>query len=307
MLSAHRFILTSLTLVVFLTSAAATEEFRLRLVAANLSSGNGQDYQAPGLRLLDASNADVVMIQEFNRGSNSAADFRSMVDTTFGSEFHYYREDGAQIPTGIISRYPILEAGEWDDPSVSNRDFAWARIDIPGDIDLWAVSVNFLTTGTSVRNTEAINLVNYIKAVVPESAYLVIGGDFNTDSRSEAAFTTLGQVVTTSGPYPADQNGNTNTNAGRSRPYDGVYVNGDLHGYATGVVMGNSVFSNGLVLDSRVYSPLSEISPVLSGDSGASNMQHMAVIRDFLVPIPEPSTGVLCIVTVAWAASRRRR
>jgi len=37
----------------------------------------------------------------------------------------------------------IVEAGEWDDPRVGNRDFAWARIDIPGPVDLWAVSVHF--------------------------------------------------------------------------------------------------------------------------------------------------------------------
>jgi hypothetical protein len=33
-----------------------------------------------------------------------------------------------------------------------------------------------------------------------------------------------------------------------------------------------------------VYSPISEISPALSSDSGATNMQHMAIIKDFLIP-----------------------
>jgi hypothetical protein len=49
-------------------------------------------------------------------------------------------------------------------------------------------------------------------------------------------------------------------------------------------VIGGSTFSAGLVADTRVYSPISEISPALSSDSGASNMQHMGVIKDFLIP-----------------------
>ena len=50
-----------------------------------------------------------------------------------------------QVGNAILSRWPILESGEWDDTSVSNRDFAWARIDIPGPRDLWVVSVHLLT------------------------------------------------------------------------------------------------------------------------------------------------------------------
>ena len=258
---------------------------RLRLMAANTSSGNGQDYDpGHGIRIFQGADADVVMIQEFNYLSNSAADLRSFVDTAFGPEFHYYREGGAQIPNGIISRYPIIASGEWDDPYVSNRDFAWARIDIPGPRDLWAVSVHLLTTSSGNRNLEASSLVSRIKANIPAGDYLVIGGDLNTGSRTEAAFSTLAEVVRTAGPHPADKNGNTNTNAGRNRPYDHVLVDNDLYAYQTPVVIGGSVFANGLVVDTRVYTPLSEIAPALSGDSAASGMQHMAIIKDFLIP-----------------------
>ena len=258
---------------------------RLRLMAANLTSGTGQDYNpGHGIRIFQGTDADVVMIQEFNYLTDSAADLRTFVDTAFGTGFSYYREAGAQIPNGIISRYPIIAAGEWDDTQVSNRDFSWARIDIPGPKDLWAVSVHLLTTGSSVRNTEATNLVRFINTNVPAGDFLVIGGDFNTGSRSEACFSTFSQVVSTASPYPADRNGNTNTNAGRSSPYDHVLVDSDLRAYQTSVVMGSSTFANGLVVDTRVYSPLSDISPALSGDSGASGMQHMGVIKDFIIP-----------------------
>ena len=133
---------------------------RVRLMAANISSGNYQSYDpGHGTRIFQGTKPDVVMIQEFNYGDNSATAIRSFVNTAFGSSFYYYREAGAQIPNGVISRWPIVASGEWDDTQVSNRDFAWARIDIPGPKDLWVVSVHLLTTSSSVRNTEANNLV----------------------------------------------------------------------------------------------------------------------------------------------------
>jgi hypothetical protein len=47
---------------------------------------------------------------------------------------------------------------------------------------------------------------------------------------------------------------------------------------------GANSHGNGLVFDSRNYSPLSLVSPVQSGDSGVTGMQHMAVVRSFSIP-----------------------
>ncbi|HEX8539123.1 MAG TPA: endonuclease/exonuclease/phosphatase family protein, partial [Cystobacter sp.] len=293
-------------------------------MAANISSGNYQSYDpGNGTRIFQGTKPDVVMIQEFNYGDNSATAIRSFVNTAFGSSFYYYREAGAQIPNGVISRYPIIASGEWDDNQVDNRDYAWARIDIPGPKDLWVVSVHLLTESSSVRNTEAGNLVNFITSKVPAGDFLAIGGDFNSDSRSEALFSTFSSVVSTASPYPADKNGNVNTNASRGKPYDHVLVSSNLRAYQTATVIGASSFSAGLVVDTRVYSPLSEISPAQSGDSGSTNMQHMAIIKDFLVPAddttpPPAPTGRLTVVlpnggeswsagsthSIAWTASQ---
>ncbi|KFA91624.1 lamin tail domain-containing protein [Archangium violaceum] len=274
----------------------AAASVRLRVMAANISSGNYQSYDpGHGTRIFQGTRPDVVAIQEFNYGDNSATAIRSFVNTAFGTGFYYYRETGAQIPNGIISRYPIIASGEWTDTQVSNRDFAWARIDVPGPKDLWVVSVHLLTSGSGVRNTEATNLVNYIKANVPTSDYLVIAGDLNTDSRSESCFSTFSQVVSTASPYPVDRNGNGNTNASRGKPYDHVLVDADLRAYQTATVIGSSSFAAGTVIDTRVYSPLSEISPALSGDSGATNMQHMAVIKDFLIPDSTTTTASITV------------
>jgi endonuclease/exonuclease/phosphatase family metal-dependent hydrolase len=263
----------------------ARAEALLRIMAANISSGNNQSYDpGHGTRIFQGLDPDIVLIQEFNYGDNSTTAIRGWVDSAFGTSFQYYREGGAQIPNGIVSRYPIIASGEWDDTSVTNRDFAWARIDIPGPKDLWAISVHLLTSSSSVRNTEATALRNFINANVPAGDYLVVGGDFNTDSRTEAALSTLSSVVVTASPYPADQNNNSGTNATRAKPYDWVLVDNDLHPYRVATVIGSQSFANGLVFDSRVFTPLSAVSPVQSTDSSAINMQHMAVVRDFFVP-----------------------
>lgn len=260
-------------------------DVRVRLMAANISSGNYQSYDpGHGTRIFQGTDPDIVMIQEFNYGSNTPAELRGFVDTAFGPTFQYYREGGAQIPNGIISRYPILASGEWDDPRVANRDFAWARIDLPGEVDLYAISVHLLTASASERNLEAQSLVSFIQQNVPAGAYVAIGGDFNTGSRTEAALSTLSQVVVSTGPFPVDHAGNGNTNASRAKPYDWVLVSSGLHNRRTVTEIGSSDFLNGAVIDTRVYSPLGELSPALSGDSSATNMQHMAVVRDFGLP-----------------------
>jgi endonuclease/exonuclease/phosphatase family metal-dependent hydrolase len=272
---------------------------RVRLMTANISSGNRQSYDpGEGIRIFQSAGPDIVMIQEFNYRTNSAADIRSFVDTAFGPAFAYHREDGVQIPNGIISRWPIIASGEWDDTSVANRDFVWARIDIPGPVDLWAISVHLLTSSAVLRDAEANQLVYLIKQKIPAGDFMVIGGDLNTRNRGETAITTLSQVVVTEGPYPADRNNNTNTNISRSSPYDWLLADDDLNLHKSSVKIGESAFPSGLVADTRVYSPIAELRPALPTDSGATNMQHMGVIRDFLIPGARKSTATLSIPVV---------
>lgn len=284
-------------LAVGVSSATLSADEVIRIMAANLTSGNYQSYDpGEGIRIFQGLDPDIVLVQEFNYQTNTAADLRGFVDSAFGPEFEYHREGGNElIPNGVISRYPILQSGEWIDLEVGNRDFAWAKIDIPGDRDLWAISVHLLTTGSGIRNDEATALVNFIQANVPAADYLVIGGDFNTDNFAESALGTLSAAVDTSG-RPADQNNSTGTNASRAKPYDQVLPDPDLSPLEIPVAISGHGFTyaEGLVFDSRVFTPLSAVSPVLAGDSGASMMQHMAVIRDFQIPTstppPEPAS-----------------
>lgn len=259
--------------------------WRLRIMAANTTTGNRQSYDpGEGLRIFQGVQPDVALIQEFNYGDNSDTAIRGFVSTAFGSGFSYYREHGAQIPNGIASRYPILASGTWTDPRVSNRGFAWARIDVPGAKDLWAISIHLLTSSAANRDKEAVALVAEINRAIPTTDYIVIGGDLNTGTRTETCLTTLSAVVSVAAPYPADGAGNSNTSGSRSKPHDWVMPSLNLRMLETGVVIGAQSFTNGLVVDSRVYMPLSDISPVKVGDSGATQMQHMAVVEDFLLP-----------------------
>src|SRR5687768_17330860 len=70
-------------------------DVRVRLMAANITSGTGQNYNpGHGIRIFQGTDPDVTMIQEFNYGANTAADLRSFVDQAFGTTFSYCREGG---------------------------------------------------------------------------------------------------------------------------------------------------------------------------------------------------------------------
>lgn len=268
----------------FAPGALAEDSTHLRIMAANISSGNDQSYDpGHGIRIFKGLKPDLVLIQEFNYGNNNSADIREFVDSTFGNEFKYYREAGMQIPNGIISRFPIEESGTWQDQEVSNRGFAYAKLKLPSGKYLWAVSVHLLTRDASTRHDEADQLLSYIRSKVPRADYLVIGGDFNTNRTSESALLSLSAEADIS-KQPADQDGKIGTNRSRQKPYDWVLPDTDLAPLQVPVQIGANKFNDGLVFDSRVYRPLTDVSPVRREDSGASNMQHMAVVKDFEIP-----------------------
>jgi len=259
------------------------EGVRVRIAAGNITSGNQQAYLDPGIRIFRGIRPDIALVQEFNYGSNTTAALRSFVDQAFGPDYVYYREPGsAQIPNGIVSRYPILEAGNVRDTNVSNRSFAWARIDIPGDVDLVAISVHLLTSGTTARQSEAVQLVNLVNMFPGD--YVVLGGDFNTTVRTEPCVATLSSVLVTSGPYPVDLAGKDGTNASRSKPYDWVIGSPALDALEIPIAIGANQFPDGFVADTRAYPMIGDLAPAVTSDSGATNMQHMAVVREFAIP-----------------------
>ncbi|CAN5671084.1 hypothetical protein BH09VER1_BH09VER1_01790 [soil metagenome] len=266
------------------------EPAHLRVVAANLSSGPHQSYspdngnhsnlEGAGARILKGLKPDVVLIQEFN----TSIPTRQWVNDTLGQEYSFYQETGKAIPNGVISKYPIIESGDWDDPTQDTRDFAWAKIKLPNGKNLWAVSVHLYTKKSEIRQKEAQVLVEKIKSVAGPDDYIVLGGDFNTKSADEPCLKALAQILPMQKDRPADSQGNIDTNEPRNKPYDWVLTDSKLAALAKPVAVGTQTFPNGLVFDSRVFTPLSDVAPTQPDDSKVQNMQHMAIVRDFLVP-----------------------
>lgn len=256
----------------------------VKIMAANISSGNYQSYEDQGIRIFQGLQPDIVLIQEFTYRDGT---LRDLVDTAFGTEFSYMVEGGSgTIPNGIVSRYPIVDSGEWDDPYLTDRDFAWAIIDIPGDIHLQCVSVHLKADGGSAgtRTLQVQELLGLIEDHFDPQAYIVIGGDLNTQNTSENALVILEEVMAVESHVPVDQLGNRNTSEPRTKPYDWLVPNDLLDACHTTLTIGASVYPEGLVFDSAVYTPLSEVHPVQYGDSHDNFMQHMAVMKAFDFP-----------------------
>jgi len=237
-------------------------------------------------------------VQEFNYGQNAGDDYRAMTDSVCGPGCTWSVGVG-QIPNGVISRWPILEHGAWDDPNISNRDLDWAWIDLPGAKDLFAVSVHLHTSpsGDQVEAAQVVaRRVAEHRAANPGCCWYVVGGDFNGPAAvSDNGFGEWDgeDVFYVSGPHPLGEDGSPYTNRNRNDQYDFVLLDTALHAYQVPVVVqandgGPSMtWPSGLVFDSRDFSQAEldrYFPPALTGDSNASNMQHMGILKDDVLP-----------------------
>lgn len=251
------------------------------VMSADLTSGNYSEYEAPGIRIFQGLAPDVVLVQEFNYNGS----LRDLVDEAFGPEFYYYVEPGGEsLPNGVVSRFPILSAGEWPDVEVPDRDFAWAIIDVPGDIDLQVVSVH-LKSGSGdagVRNAEAIAIKANVSDYFDPGHFVVVGGVMNVETRAEPAINTFGTFLAVDTHIPVDHAANDNTNATRDKPFDWVIPNALLDSTHTTLTLGSDLFPQGLVFDSVVCPPPLP-SPILYGDSHVAFMMHMPVMKAYEV------------------------
>ncbi len=259
------------------------EKVKLRIMTANTTSGEDQSYdEGEGIRIFKAMKPDIVLIQEFNYTKNS---IKSFVTSTFGPEYSYHRGTG-DIPNGIISRYPILESGSWKSNRVSDRQWDWAVIDIPGSRDLLAISVHLFTQDNEAEMEPLRKQIEKKIAADKKNYYIILGGDFNQPSWDpiQSHFGRMFEVGSTYADWPADQEGMVKTNATRHKQIDYLLCNPDFCALETPTIVGDNSYPKGHVVDSRVYQKrgeLKDIAPVKPTDSTANKMQHMAVIRDF--------------------------
>lgn len=275
------------------------ESVQIRIVAGNVTSGNNQSYDpGHGIRIFQALKPDIALVQEMNYGNNSASDYKNFAQKIVGT--NYYAVDSAdyQIPNGVVSRYPITSHGYWKDPNINNRALMWAVVDIPGNKDIFAISVHLHTSPASDQTTAALVIVDEIaklKSANPDKYYYVVGGDFNGPTAVSSGGFGKNNTFYVAGPDPVDEEGYGETNAGRKKQLDFVLADYPLHEFQVPTVYYSSkdpaktrTYENGLVFDTRVYSQsvLDEyFSPAQTSDSSASQMQHMAVVKDFLIEL----------------------
>jgi len=241
---------------------------------------------------------DIALVQEMNYKNNSDSDYRNFAQQIVGASCYAVDDADYDIPNGVVSRYPIKSHGYWKDPNINNRALFWAVVDIPGNTDIFAISVHLKTDDGGKQNAAAKVIVDEIAKVKeknPGKYYYVVGGDFNGTSAVSSNGFGKNNTFYVDGPDPVDEKKNGNTNAGRNKQYDFVLADYPLHEFQVPVVYYSSkdpektkTYENGLVFDTRVYdqSVLNEyFSPAQKNDSGASNMQHMAIVKDFLIEL----------------------
>jgi endonuclease/exonuclease/phosphatase family metal-dependent hydrolase len=253
--------------------------YTCRVMAANISDGQSQIYDATGVRIFQGLVPDIVAIQEFNYTGLNGSGAGDLVEDAFGTNFYYVNGNGS-IPNGVISRWPITAWGEWPSP-VANRDFTWATIDIPGPEDMHVVSVHLPTSNAGDRNTEAYMIKTNVTATFSATDYIIVAGDMNTDSRTEAAIDTF-KTFLSDDQVPSDQAGVEETNNSRSKPYDYVLPNESLDSEHITTALEGRSFSEGLVYDSRVTSPYTFLPGSIQANDSSAH-QHMGVVKDYLL------------------------
>jgi len=260
----------------------------ITIMAANLTSGtNLVDgtywYTESAQRIFRRLRPDVVAIQEWKFTNASA---RAFVDSVFGTNYHFYIEpesDGNPIPNGVISRWPITVSNEWTDAFVGSRDHVQVTIDIPGNRNLHVVSTHFKAGSgeAATRENQARALTNYIAtAAFPTNDYVVIAGDLNLTSRTEATFGIITSVVTDV-RQPADRDGDLNTNLGRNNPYDFVLPNHVLNADHITINVAGVAFADGVIFDTSQFND--HLLPSLVQDAYDSNRTHLAVMKAFTI------------------------
>ncbi len=277
-------------------------DFNLRLMAANITSGNYQSYDpGDGIRIFKAVHPDVIMIQEMNYKDNSSSDYKELAGKIFNDidciEEHrcYYYAGTGQVPNGILSKYPIIKHGYWNDPNINNRDLNYAEIDLPGNKDLFVISVHLSTKGSKQVRPASIIAQNVAQHKIdnPDKYYYAVGGDFNGSSAVSTGGFGKENAFNINDAFPKSESGNYNTSSRRTKHYDWILVDSKLSNIQTSSdfcsesdITDCKRYHNGLVMDTREYTT-DEIhtyfSPARLEDSEAIGMQHMAVIKDFKI------------------------
>jgi hypothetical protein len=253
------------------------------------------------VRIIQGLAPDVALIQEWYVDYPVRDDIEGWVEAAFGDGFSYHRAESGYFKNGIVSRWPITASGSWPDLQKPNYNHDWAIIDIPGPTDLQIVSAHLDASDQNVKIGQIKDIIDYIELNFSNSHYLMLGGDFNTANRNSEPIPTLldeanwsGSCwVTISDGTPQDQNGDDDTNLNRSYNYDWLVPNTLLGARITPLDLGGDggPYLGGIVFDSRVFTPLSAVAPILYGDTANGDQDHCPIVKsyDILIAPPTPT------------------
>lgn len=168
------------------TAAAPIDSPRITVMTYNIHGE--EQFLTPMLEVIQASNADVVAIQEL---SLEAAD---ALATEFGNLYPYHAfhssADNSVIGQGVMSRYPIIEDAYWRNDDLPEH-LAHQRV----EIDLQGTAVVLYNAhpihpimksgqffNVNLRTQEIQSVLN--RANLDEGAVLIVG-DFNMSDQSD--------------------------------------------------------------------------------------------------------------------------
>ena len=109
-----------------------------------------------------------------------------------------------------------------------DRNYTYAEIAIPGPTHLWAISVHMHTSPSSDHGIEANKMLRRFTASSRRATTWRSAETSTPTETSDPAIVALADDFVTSGPFPADQDGNHTTNDPRSKPEDYVLASNSL-------------------------------------------------------------------------------
>ncbi len=139
-------------------------------------------------RVIEAAQADIVILNEVDEGTarslgvHQADSLGVLLDlfAVFGRSIDY---DGGQYGNALLSRYPILDFRIVDlstDSLLEGRSVFLSRIDCRGD------TLTILGTHLGLSQEERWEQIQRIIKVLPEENRMILAGDFNFESSSQA-------------------------------------------------------------------------------------------------------------------------
>jgi len=230
-LKACRLLLASLGL--WLGSLAEwvwADELPLRILLANDPAADYADDRPA-----------VVLFQNFVAGDNGETAIRNWVTATFGGEFSYVRDAKSLVPGGVISRFGIVKYGVWSTLETKEGDgrSLYAQIDLPGKKDLWVVNTH-LSIDPKQRLAQTNALLDRILTEIPETDYLVVGGQLNITDADDPALEVLQKMLGVESPLLVKQED--------GEVYDWLLIDADLAQYQDAEPLRNKAVAQDLNL-----------------------------------------------------------